>query len=159
MVRLLQTTSGWIGKMVWLITNWRIVAKILGAGLAVALTLLVNSWRVDAGKLAAAETALAASIAQCAADKQVTTEVSRDYQKNLAALRSRLAAHRVQPDRCIAVARTPTGHDAASGAGVATGSNGVSSGALIEYAGDAEQYRLQLIACQQFVLKERENFR
>lgn len=117
--------------------------------------LLVNNWRVDAGKLAAAETALAASIAQCAADKQVTTEVSRDYQKNLAALRSRLAAHRVQPDRCIAVARPATGHDAASGTGVAAGSNGVSSGALIEYAGDAEQYRLQLIACQQFVLKER----
>jgi hypothetical protein len=120
-----------------------------------AATWWFNGVLEKASRTETAEAALAASIAQCAADKQITTEVSRDYQNNLAALRTRLAAHRMQPDRCISVAGAAAGHDATAGAAVDAGSHGVSSGALIEFAGDAEEYRLRLIACQRFVRKER----
>ena len=36
------------------------------------------------------------------------------------------------------------------------GARGLRSDWLYDYAGEAEQYRLQLIACQNFIKKERE---
>lgn len=92
--------------------------------------------------------------AQCAADKKVTQEVSNDYQARLSALSSQLARARRLRDTCVAVSPSdPTrGRDATASAGEPVQPNvGVAANALLDYAAEAEQYRLQLLGCQDFV--------
>lgn len=80
--------------------------------------------------------------------QKITYEVSNDYQKQLSALRRRLDARRVQPSICLPIAPADPGrHHAASGTGPVR-ANGVDSQTLLDYAAEAEEYRLRLIGCQ-----------
>lgn len=90
-------------------------------------------------------------VAECEADKKLTEEVSHDYQTQIAALNRRLADFkRVRRDVCVPVTDTASRRDDGAGAGHASG-DGLSAGTLYDYAGKAEQYRLQLVACQSFI--------
>jgi hypothetical protein len=93
-------------------------------------------------------------IAQCEADKKITSEVSNELQKRLAGLNNRLATlKRVQPSACVPVTNAASGHDATAAAGQPVRAHGINAASLYDFAGEAEQYRLQLIACQDFILR------
>lgn len=92
---------------------------------------------------------------QCRKDKAITTETSHDYQQTLSNLTDQLAAlKRLQPSRCVmpAASAAPRCHDAAGG-GKSAEQNGVDTDTLYDFAGEAERYRLQLIACQSFIAR------
>lgn len=89
----------------------------------------------------------------CTADKAITTETSNAYQKQIADLGAQLAdIKRLRPSRCVMpAAGTAARCDAAAGAGKPAEQDGIDTDTLYDFAGEAEQYRLQLIACQNFV--------
>jgi hypothetical protein len=77
-------------------------------------------------------------------------EVTNVLQEKLDALtRSRSNARRVQ-QRCVSPTNSPAvGRDAAPGSGEHVRPDaGVTTDALLDYAAEAERYRLQLTACQ-----------
>lgn len=94
------------------------------------------------------ETALKA---QCQADKELTSKVGREYETKISTLNSRVSQlKRLQSTKCVPVT---------SSAGIANGSaatghanvDAINSGDLIDYAGEAEKQRQQLISLQEFV--------
>lgn len=91
----------------------------------------------------------------CEADKKLTQEVSNAYQSKISSLNSQLTRLRnVQPARCVPVTQPSGGYHATPQSGKPTRPNGgVDSSALYDFAGEAERYRLQLIGCQDFILK------
>jgi hypothetical protein len=99
-----------------------------------------------------------ALVKQCESQKQITEDVSHDYQTKLSTLNRRIANLKRlygQTARCVPVAKPTTGHDATANGRKHVRENGILAERLIEYAGEAEQYRLQLKACQSFINKER----
>lgn len=93
------------------------------------------------------------SLEQCTTDKALTHEVSNDYQTRIRSLNRQLVELkrlRDKPD-CVPVSTPPGGRDAGSGTGKPSGQDGVRSEWLLDYAAEAEQYRLQLISCQDFI--------
>jgi hypothetical protein len=98
----------------------------------------------------------AALIKQCEDSKKITMEVSREYQSKITALNGRVAALRLRPAKCVPVTKPATGHNGEASGNEPARPHGVDAGFLIDYAGEAEKYRLQLISCQDFVRKERQ---
>lgn len=96
-------------------------------------------------------------IAACERDKNLTKEVSDGYQKQVASLTARIAdLKRVRPSACIPVANPAARCDGTAvigGHAGANGQGGVTSDFLYDFAGEAETYRLRLIACQSFISK------
>lgn len=92
---------------------------------------------------------------QCEREKAITTEVSRDYQKDIDRLNKRLSARRLQrPAACVAVAAgTAGGRDGTARSATDGRTHGIDAQSLRDFSGDAETYRLRLIACQAFVDK------
>lgn len=90
---------------------------------------------------------------ECAAEKAITTEVSREYQKKLADLGKRAAAKRLRPQACVPViaAGPAGGHHATPGPDALRPAAGVDPAALDALAADAEADRLKLLGCQQFI--------
>lgn len=129
-----------------------------GVGFAVGALIMFGAMEVRVWYLNASHAAEIANqrqkiIAQCEADKQLTNEVSNEYQSQIASLSRRVAdLKRVRQYACVPVTDTAGGRDAAPRAGHA-GGNAVDTGTLYDYAGRAEQYRLQLIACQTFITR------
>lgn len=97
-----------------------------------------------------------ALVKQCEDSKKITEEVSREYQNKIAALNSRVADLRMRPAKCLPVTKPTAGHDGKTNGAESIRPHGVDAGFLIDYAAEAEKYRLQLIACQEFVRRERE---
>lgn len=103
---------------------------------------------------------LAAKAAQCDADKAITTEVSNAYQKNLAALDAR-RAHALDSLRECALITVQGGsalrYDAGTSrkivAGRGAGEPSIPAWKYVNIASKGEKYRIQLKACQSFVLK------
>lgn len=133
--------------------------KELTAAAATALLVGFIAWnlhgwdvrRIEAKNVAAMAAQKDALQKQCIQEKQITTEVSNDYQNQLADLGRQLAAvKRLRPSACVPVAGPAAGRDAANGAGHAEG-NAVHSDTIFDYAGQAEKYRRQLNACQDFI--------
>ena len=138
----------------FLLTNW----KVILTGCLVSLL----SWGLHTLDVYRLEDKQRTELAEqakvlnnsCNADKAITEGVSNDYQKKLADLGRQLdAVKRVQPTRCIPVSapRPACGSNAKTGANQPVDQNGVTSDALYSLAGEAERYRLQLIACQDFI--------
>ena len=97
---------------------------------------------------------------QCAEAQAITEKVSHDYQNKIAYLNTRLAAaRRLHVSECVAVSsQAASRHDGTSKSGKPLGSpaegtrtRNLSAQFLIELIGEGEKYRLQLLACQQFV--------
>lgn len=95
---------------------------------------------------------------RCESDKKITEDVTNDYQTNINALDTQLAALQLH-ERCVAVEQPS--HAAASNHGSASagkhaqpnGKSGVTASVLYQFAADAEKYRLRLISCQSFISK------
>jgi len=93
-----------------------------------------------------------AEINQCTEDKALSERVSNDYQKSARSLRNQLNSLRNNP-ACVPIEPSgKTGGDNGAAAGTKlSGTNGVRAGYLLDFAGSAEETRLKLIACQNFV--------
>lgn len=93
--------------------------------------------------------------AQCKADQKITAEVSNDYETKLSNLNSQLATvKRLHPSRCILPSTGATGgHDDGTSGGQSGKPDAVDTGTLYDFAGKAEQYRIQLSGCQDFIRK------
>lgn len=137
----------------WLLTNWKLLA-MGGAVIALFSSGYYVSSRIAESRqeraLAAQELKLQA---ECAADKKLTEDNSHAYQTKVSALSRQLAdARRMFSTKCIVPV---TGEAVGSHGGAGTGEHGrqnaVSAGTLIDYAGECEQYRLQVISLQEFI--------
>lgn len=141
-----------------LLRYWQLVAGfVLGAVLAGWVGWQLHGWRVETleGRYKAeANKAITAAAAQCRDNQKLTEGIAREYHKQIDNLGRRLAdAKRVYGNRCIRpvpVAGTAGGGDAAARAGHVD-PDGVAVGDFLDYGGDAERYRRQLMACQQFI--------
>lgn len=95
----------------------------------------------------------------CKKVQAITEGVSNDYHKKIINLNASLVAlKRVQPSRCVplSTANATRGNNDSNTPSINAGQDGVTSEALIDFAGDAERYRLQLNACQAFITAERQ---
>ena len=137
--------------------NW------LQAGIGAVVTALVAFalHKVDIVALQEKQKADLKELAQtlddkCKADKQITTEVSHAFESQIVDLHRQLDdAKRLRGSQCIIV--QPPGdspeHRPAPQPGQSVKQDGVHAAALLDFAGEAEKYRLQLIGCQSFVQK------
>lgn len=139
--------------ILFLLKYWKFAA---GAVPIALIAFALHNWRVDVINAAHArqiEQVKAEAVKGWEDAQKITYEVSNDYQKQLADLRRRLDARRMQPHVCVPVApANPGGRDAATGAGPVR-ADGVDSQALLDFAAEAEGYRLRLSACQDFIRK------
>lgn len=94
----------------------------------------------------------------CDKAQQITEGVSRDYQEQLSTLGRQLdTLKRVHANtQCVPITGTAAGRDGAAEPDKLSGPNGIRAEWLYDTAAEADKYRLQLIACQNFVKKERE---
>ena len=96
-----------------------------------------------------------ASLSICQNDKILTQEVSNDLQGKIYNLNKQLAGIKRLRDNpaCVSITVPPGQRDAGAGRGEPSGQDGIRAEWLYDYAAEAEQYRLQLIGCQDFVNK------
>lgn len=145
--------------MLQLLKYWtQIAAAATAAVLVGILAWNLHGWSVNRleARHAKAMAEQAQSLnAECAKDKQLTSEVSRELQNQLADARTQLnAAKRVQQNRCVPTpARPAAGHDAAPGDKELHQSNGIYADSLLDFAYDAEVVGRQLDSCQSFIVK------
>lgn len=93
-------------------------------------------------------------IAACEKQKQISYEVSNEYQGRITDLNSKLASLRLRFDEvCIPVNQSPGRPNATPAEGKLPGQNGVYAGALLDFARDCEQERLKVIGLQDFITK------
>jgi len=140
--------------------DWGILlGVVIGAVVTYAIMADIQASRIadlDAAHAKAIKDQETALNDQCAKNKQLTTEVSNDYQSQLTDLRRQLAAvKRVQPNRCIVPtpAKPTGGRDAAAANQELPHTDGVYTDDLFDFAADAEQVGRQLDACQSFITK------
>lgn len=150
--------------LVYLMRYWQPIAA---AALAMLITGYVShvwhGWatdRLNASHAAAMAEQVTLLRKECDTAQNLTKGVSSEYQKKNTRLSAELARvkrlYGGEAARCVPVASNPAGHSGAATGAVVSGAHGVAasgitSGALIDYAGDAEQVRLRLIGCQDFV--------
>lgn len=139
----------------FLINYWK---EILTAVIALCLAIgahALDITRIETKQQIELSTQAKSLIAECQKDKQLTTDISNDYETKLSALNHQLDTLRLQPSTCISVstASGPARHTGSTRIPKLSGQNGVASTTLYSYAGEAEKYRLQLISCQSFVKK------
>lgn len=91
-------------------------------------------------------------IASCEADKKITQEVSSEYQSKIRSLNNQLARlKRVQP-HCILPETNPSGgHNGTAAGKLVPSGNGVNTEYLYDFAARAEETRLKLLGCQDFI--------
>lgn len=119
--------------------------------------------KIDVARLEAKQTkALAAQEKQlndaCDKAQQITEGVSRDYQEQLSTLGRQLdTLKRVRTNpKCVPIASTTAGYNGRAGERKPIETHGISTEWAYDFAAEGEKYRLQLIACQDFIKKERE---
>lgn len=140
--------------MIWFLSNWKTVLGGIGI---VSIAWMLHSLdvnRIEANHREELSAQAKAQFEQCRAEKAITEEVSNDYQKKLASLTASYnSLRKLYNGRCVAVSNTEStvGHNAASAGSQLSGSHGIYAGYLIDFAYDAEQVRLRLIGCQDFV--------
>lgn len=128
----------------------------------VAIIVLFGLWRLEVAEnkrldaqIEALDLQIAAAtteINQCASDKALSERTSRDYQNNVTALRRQLNSLRKDP-ACVPTESTPApdGHHGTPAGGKLPSGNGIRVGYLFDFAGRAEETRLKLEGCQDFV--------
>lgn len=93
-----------------------------------------------------------AEINQCTEDKALSERVSSDYQKSARSLRNQLNSLRNNPACIYVEPSSPSSGDNGTSTGTElSGTNGLRAGYLLDFAGSAEETRLKLIGCQNFV--------
>ncbi len=93
---------------------------------------------------------------KCEADKAKTERIANDLVEKNSDLSRRIAEYRrMHKAKPVLVTNTPGADDGEAGRG-SVGTHVVDSDALISYAELAEQYRLRLVSCQNFIRLERQ---
>lgn len=141
--------------------------SVIGSGISgIALAAMV-SYAISTVKIKAIEarhendmrTQYAAMKKSCDDEKAITKKVSHEYQKKVSDLNARLSdARKLYSRSCVALVApdSPGGYDAATSsrefAGQAvTEIRKLPADFVIDLVGEGEKYRLQLLACQDFV--------
>lgn len=138
--------------------NWTTVKIISGIVLLAVLVsggLYIRVLRADLAAVKLERDTAQATLATCQSDQKLTEGVSNDFQTKIRSLNRQLAdLKRVRDNpQCTPVASPASGRDADAGAGQPTGPHGIRADWLLDFAAEAEQYRLQLISCQDFIRK------
>lgn len=114
--------------------------------------------RIEANHAKALKAQAVALNDQCEKQKAITEKVSNDYQNKISDLNRRIAdARRLHGhNACIAIKSNTSGrHDATASGGVASGQGAggysIDINQYIDFASEGEKYRIQLLACQDFV--------
>lgn len=137
--------------LAWIKTN----ARLFGYGALIALGMWLGWQLRSIGTERALKQQETALIKQCNQDKAITERIDNEHLAKIKNLNSRVAhLKRVQP-ACVSVTHTASGDNGSAGRGVDAGSHVVTDFTLIDFAAIAEKYRLQLIACQDFLRSER----
>lgn len=143
---------------IWIIKYWIVIPAILVTGLIAFQLHKIDVARLEAKQLKALAAQEKQLNAACDKAQQITEGVSHDYQTQLSALNDKLAAlKRVRANpKCVPIADAPAGRDGAARTDKLSGPHGIRPDWLYDTAAEADKYRLQLIACQEFIKKERE---
>lgn len=135
---------------------WLVMGGFLGlAGIAGWQSWSVADLRDDL-YVARQELLLASqNLTACEHERDIIDEVSTEYYTRLDDLTRQRAAERLRAAgaaRCVPVTKPAAGGDAAS-AGLVLGTHGVRAEWLLDFAAEAEDVRLRLIACQDYFSK------
>lgn len=137
----------------FILKYWKFCVGALAGAIIMYGVSEARLWFINAAHAREIENTRRSVLEQCEEDKKLTQEISNEYQKQIYDLGRRLTElRRLQPALCIPIAGATGGRDAAAGAGPVDG-NGIFAGTLYDFAGTAEQYRRQLIACQSFITR------
>lgn len=140
----------------FLLANWKVCLGAAGAFLiALGLhNLDVNRIQARAAKELTAQ--VQADIKLCDSDKAKTTKAETYYETQIVALNSELNKLRKRPSTCIPITRPASGSNATDKPSKSGDGNGaVTSGALLDFAGECEIDRIKVITLQGFILEER----
>lgn len=133
----------------WLLANWKLVViGVLSVFMTVGL-FYISTLKSDLKLEESARKTAEANFQQCQSDAIKSKEISSEFQKSNTALKSQLNRLRSQ-SKCI-VPNSRGGYNGTSTGRELSGSDGISSGWLYEFAGRAEETRLKLLGCQKFV--------
>lgn len=143
---------------IWIIKYWIVIPAVL-----ITAFVAFQLHKIDTARLEAKyQAALSAQEKQlneaCDKAQQINKEVSHDYQEQLSNLGRKLdTLKRVHANtQCVPITGTAAGRDGAAKPDKLSGPNGIRAEWLYDTAAEADKYRLQLIACQDFIKKERE---
>lgn len=132
-----------------LFMGWR---GAVWGGLGIFISWFVTSTideRITAHKV---KLAIEAANKVCEDNQKITRRVSHDYQSKVSTLNAELASLRgLHSTECVPTTGSAGGHDAIAGSGQLSRPHAVAAGDLIDFAGDCEKGRLQLLACQDFI--------
>lgn len=130
---------------------------ILAAGASLLVSYVVHSvvmMYVNSQHEIALATLEADMTKKCKEAQAITREVSDEYQSQISALNRRVSDLKRLRAQCVPVYADPPGGYNGAGAGELRRSyGGVTAGILFDFARDAEQTRLQLIGCQDWIRK------
>lgn len=144
--------------LIWIIKYWVVIPAALITALISFGLHKIDMARIEAKQVKALAAQEAQLTAACQKAQKITEEISHDYQEQLSAFNRKLAAlKRVRTNpQCVPIADAAARHDGAANTDKLSGPRGLRPDWLYDTAAEADQYRLQLIACQEFIKKERE---
>lgn len=135
----------------FLLTNWR---YILTSGLTFVLAYFFHSLDVSYLEIKHAkqmQTQKEELVGQCKKAQKLTEDSANDLLKKTSDLTAKLNAYKLRlKSQPVPATNTASGNDGSPRSCQYAGSDSVD---LLDYAADAEKYRLQLISCQNFITK------
>ena len=131
--------------------HWRFVVGGAVGALLMFAAMQARVWLLNASHALKIENVKASLIQQCEDNQNTTERFYNELETQNTALNRRVA-ELVRLQRNVRVTVTPpsTEHDGAARPGHAD-NDGITAETLYTYAGTAERYRQQLIACQSFI--------
>lgn len=138
-------------------TKFQIIAIIATFTVFIVGTLYIRALQAEIKLVTSQRDYNRAVYTQCVTDSQTAYEVSHGYQTKLRALdRQHADLKRVLDNAvCVPIGDTAGGHHATAAGGELSRPHGLLAEPLLAYARDAEQVRLQLIACQDWITRTR----
>lgn len=131
--------------------SWQIIPAIILTFLICLGLHTLDVDRIEAKSVQTVANQVTFDIKKCEAEKQITTNVSKDYETQINILNGQLDSLRRQPSKCVPVSQPAARCNATTKQPITAKPDGISSAWLYSYAGEAESYRLRLIACQSFI--------
>lgn len=141
-------------RMVWAYRQ----ALLSGAAVGVIGLWLHNAdvARIERNQVAALAAQEVVLERRCAEEKAITKGVSDEFQEKYSDVSRKLsAARRMYANTCVKLQppRSASGYNAEAGNALNAGQDAVAAESFVEFAGEAEKYRLQLIGCQDFITR------
>lgn len=129
--------------------------RLVGYGVAILAVFSsgwhVNGMRWEAKLKTALERQMIELVARCEEDKEITAKAAESYENKISTLSNRVASlKRVSATKCVPIANTASVTHGSPATGLSN-ANGITASELVDYAGDAEKVRQQLISLQDFV--------